>query len=217
MALTDDITDPRLAKALAHPLRLQILRALDDRVASPSEIASELDAPLTNVSYHVRKLRSLGLIKLVRKTPKRGVVEHYYSAPSRAKVSDEAWAETPGIVKQALIEASARQAASFMVQAAASGGFDLDEAHFSRTNLTLDSRGWNQVAKVYEKALSDVEKIEAQTAERLGKASSGDVITAAAMLLLFQAPSADDQPEAPVQQKRSSGRRGAARSRATAS
>lgn len=210
MALTDDITDPRLAKALAHPLRLQILRALDGRTASPSEIATELGAPLTNVSYHVRKLRSLGLIKLVRKTPKRGVVEHYYSAPSRAKVSDEAWAETPGIVKSALVEASARQAASFMVQAAASGGFDLDEAHFSRTNLTLDERGWKQVAKVFEKALLDVEKIEAQTGERLADVPADKRITAAAMLLLFQAAPPEDQPEAPATTKRSSRRRATA-------
>jgi DNA-binding transcriptional ArsR family regulator len=69
VTLTDDITDPRLAKALAHPLRLEILRHLGDRTASPSEIAAEIGAPLTNVSYHVRKLRALGLIKLVRKTP----------------------------------------------------------------------------------------------------------------------------------------------------
>jgi DNA-binding transcriptional ArsR family regulator len=214
VALTDDITDPRLAKALAHPLRLQILRALDGRTASPSEIATELGAPLTNVSYHVRKLRSLGLIKLVRKTPKRGVVEHYYSAPSRAKVSDEAWAETPGIVKSALVEASARQAASFMVQAAASGGFDLDEAHFSRTNLTLDARGWKQVAKVFEKALLEVEKIEAQTSERMDGTPPEKRITAAAMLLLFQAAPQEDQPEAPATTKRSSRR--STRSRATA-
>ncbi|MBV9212474.1 MAG: hypothetical protein JOZ25_02385, partial [Actinobacteria bacterium] len=34
-----DITDPRIAKAYAHPLRIHILGMLDDRVASPSEIA----------------------------------------------------------------------------------------------------------------------------------------------------------------------------------
>src|SRR3954449_10465544 len=106
MALTDDITDPRVAKALAHPLRLEILRRLGDRTASPSEIAEQIGAPLTNVSYHVRKLRALGLIKLVKKTPKRGVVEHYYSANPRTSVSDEAWGAMPEIVKQALSTAS---------------------------------------------------------------------------------------------------------------
>jgi len=51
-----DIDDPRLVKALAHPLRIQILNLLRDRVASPSELADEIGAPLGNVSYHVRFL-----------------------------------------------------------------------------------------------------------------------------------------------------------------
>src|SRR3954452_847503 len=103
MALTDDITDPRVAKALAHPLRLEILRHLGDRTASPSEIAVEIGAPLTNVSYHVRKLRSLGLIKLVKKTPRRGVIEDYYSARPRRPATEEAWKEIPDILKEALV------------------------------------------------------------------------------------------------------------------
>src|SRR3954467_11487736 len=110
MALTDDITDPRLAKALAHPLRVEILRRLGDRTASPSEIAAEIGAPLTNVSYHIRKLRTLGLIKLVRKTPKRGVIEHYYSARPRIAVTEEAWKEIPDVVKEAMLPTAARRA-----------------------------------------------------------------------------------------------------------
>ena len=38
MTVPVDITDPRIAKAYAHPLRIHILGMLDDRVASPSEI-----------------------------------------------------------------------------------------------------------------------------------------------------------------------------------
>ena len=64
-----DITDPSLAKALAHPLRTRILAALEDRTASPSELADELDAPLGIVSYHVRRLTALGFLKLVKRVP----------------------------------------------------------------------------------------------------------------------------------------------------
>ena len=60
-----EIDDPRLVKGLAHPLRIRILRVLQDRVASPSEIAEEIEAPLGNVSYHVRFLARVGLIRLV--------------------------------------------------------------------------------------------------------------------------------------------------------
>src|SRR5436853_259023 len=41
MRAISDIGDPRLVKALAHPLRVQILTTLEDRVASPSDLAAE--------------------------------------------------------------------------------------------------------------------------------------------------------------------------------
>jgi len=46
-------------------MRTRILGMLDERVASPRQLSDELDAPLQNVSYHVRELAKLGLIKLV--------------------------------------------------------------------------------------------------------------------------------------------------------
>jgi DNA-binding transcriptional ArsR family regulator len=187
VALTDDITDPRVAKALAHPLRLEILRVLGDRTASPSEIAEQIGAPLTNVSYHVRKLRSLGLIKLVRKTPKRGVVEHYYSAKPRRMVSDEAWAGTPAIVKEALLAPVTESAAALMVQAAGSGGFDRPEAHFSRQEMKVDERGWREIAKVLANALQEIERLEIEAVARL-KPGSGEPIVAFSLIQLFEMP-----------------------------
>jgi DNA-binding transcriptional ArsR family regulator len=57
-----ELDDPRLVKALAHPLRITILRVLQDRTASPSEIAEEISAPLGNVSYHVRVLERVAMV-----------------------------------------------------------------------------------------------------------------------------------------------------------
>ena len=39
-----------MAKALAHPLRVQLLSLLNEGVSSPNELAKKLDEPLTNVS-----------------------------------------------------------------------------------------------------------------------------------------------------------------------
>lgn len=185
MELTDDITDPRLAKALAHPLRLEILRHLGDRTASPSEIAAEIGAPLTNVSYHVRKLRALGLIKLVRKTPKRGVIEHYYSAKPRRQVSDAAWAETPPIVKQALVGPVVEGGYDEMVKAAHEGGFNRGDAHLSRNPMQLDEQGWREAAKVMEEALRQILVIEKDARERLGE-SHDEPLAATSIMALFE-------------------------------
>src|SRR4051812_14868171 len=83
MKHAEDIADPRVIKALSHPLRVQILGLLDGEVRSPKELADELNEPLGNVSYHVRTLADLGLIELVKKVPRRGAIEHYYKAPGR--------------------------------------------------------------------------------------------------------------------------------------
>ena len=57
-----DINDPRLIKALAHPLRVRILSILETRdMASPNEMADELGVSLGVMSYHVRRLHALGL------------------------------------------------------------------------------------------------------------------------------------------------------------
>ena len=52
-----EIEDPRLVKALAHPLRIRILGILEQRSATPKELAELLDVQLENLSYHVRTLR----------------------------------------------------------------------------------------------------------------------------------------------------------------
>jgi DNA-binding transcriptional ArsR family regulator len=94
------VGDRQLIKALAHPMRPRILGLLDERVASPRELSGELGAPLENVSYHVRELTKLGLIKLVGTTRRRGAIEHHYTAVAAPYASKEAWGEWPPIVRR---------------------------------------------------------------------------------------------------------------------
>jgi DNA-binding transcriptional ArsR family regulator len=181
----DDITDPRLAKALAHPMRLEILRHLGDRTASPSEIAEGIGAPLTNVSYHVRKLRTLGLIKLVKKTPKRGVIEHYYSANPRPTVDAETWKDIPDIVKEAMVTTPAKRAAEEMLRSAASGGFNRGTAHFVRMRNKLDERGWTAAHELLEKFYDDLGEAEKEASERID-AGETEEIPATLLVGLFE-------------------------------
>ena len=188
MTVPVDITDPRIAKAYAHPLRIHILGMLDDRVASPSEIATELDAPLTHVSYHVRQLAQLGLIKLVRTTPRRGAVEHHYTAQIRPKITDSAWAATPDIVKKNLVTGWVDQMVSHVADGVKNGGFDRDKSHTSRSAQMLDEKGWNAIAKELEKTLERIEKIGAESAERVNKDPESGFRTTTVMML-FEGPS----------------------------
>ncbi len=198
----DEIIDARLVKMLAHPLRVRILAILEQRVASPSEIALELDASLGVVSYHVRRLEALGLIKLVRKTPRRGAIEHYYRADAKHHIPDEAWAKVPGIVKQAMAGAALDEIGAQVNAAAAAGGFAADDAHMSLTKLRLDEQGWRAIAAELARTLEKVDRIHAESLERLRKGNHEGEREAMVAMMFFEGVQVPDAPPAPAAKKR---------------
>ena len=180
------ISDPQLAKALAHPLRVSILAILEERVASPREISDELGAPLGLVSYHVRTLARLGLAKLERTRPRRGALEHYYSAKERPMITSEAWAAVPSIVKQATVRATLTKISGQVNRAAQSGGFERSNSRLSRASLVLDQRGWNELATKFDRLLADYERITAAAEKRLAAADHAEEVQAVAVMMLFE-------------------------------
>jgi DNA-binding transcriptional ArsR family regulator len=186
-----DINDPRLIKALAHPLRVRILSILETRdIASPNEMADELGVSLGVMSYHVRRLHALGFLELVKRTPRRGAIEHHYRAKARPRVTDEGWAETPSIVKRAMVGASLQQITGYINTAAGQGGFDRGDAHLSRTVLMLDEQGWRELAGEMAKWMAHVERVEEESLKRIAEAGDdADVVAkrSAAILMLFEA------------------------------
>jgi DNA-binding transcriptional ArsR family regulator len=209
-----NIDDPRYVKALSHPLRVRILALLQERTASPRELAEWLGASLGTVSYHVRTLHDFGLIELVDTTQVRGAIAHHYRARVRPRVSDEAWASAGPVVKQATVGAALQTVDEYARASAAAGGFDRGEAQLNRTSVRLDARGWTQAAKACEKLLADLAKIEDAAAKRLGQdPSPEDVSEAAAVVLLFEAVRlSHDEPDG--QGNARAGRRKTARTRA---
>jgi DNA-binding transcriptional ArsR family regulator len=183
--------DARVIKALAHPLRVRILAVLEQRAASPSEIAEELGAPLGNVSYHVRQLAALKLIRLIRRTPRRGAIEHHYKADTRPQISDAGWAEVPEIVKQAMIGAALQNISSKVNASAGAGGFSRAEAHLSRTQLLLDSEGWEEVAKELRGVVDRIDHIAERASERLADGNHADEQPGTVAMMFFE----DVEPE----------------------
>ena len=182
------LDDPRYVKALSHPLRVRILAILEERTASPVQLAEQLGASLGVVSYHVRTLERLGLIKLVRTNPVRGAVEHHYRANPRPTISDEGWAAAAPVAKQAFLSSFLQQVSAYTNAAAASGGFDRADAHFTRTVAKLDAKGWRQLAKACEQLLSKIDSIEADAKKRIAKDPHADgIVDAGLVIMLFEA------------------------------
>jgi DNA-binding transcriptional ArsR family regulator len=137
-----DLLDERLAKAFSHPLRRRILEHLsEDDVASPSELANALGEPLTDVSYHVRILRDLDYLELVRTEPRRGALEHFYRATLSPWLDEQQWAQLPATFRREALLRTLSEILEAAAQAARRGGFDGPEAHVSRVALSVDEAG----------------------------------------------------------------------------
>lgn len=175
-----------LVKALGHELRVEILWILNERMASPNELSKELGEGLSQVSYHVKVLKDYKTIKQVKTEPRRGAVEHYYRATSRAFLSDRDWRELPDSVRPGL----SADLFDLIVNDAATAieSEKLDERndrHMSWTPLVIDEKGWRDLTKLMNGTLEKVLKIQADSSERLAK-SGEDGITATAALLGYE-------------------------------
>jgi DNA-binding transcriptional ArsR family regulator len=176
-----DEVDPRIVKAMSHPLRFRLLGRLNAGVASPSEMARELGLPVGRVSHHVRTLAKIGAIELVRQEPRRGATEHYYRAVVPAWFSDEDWARLPGSVRSAIGDQVVRDVL-MTISAAAPQGFDHPKAHLSFLPVGLDARGMDEMADLLRRTLEEAQAIEARSSERdAGERTTGEVV-----IMLFE-------------------------------
>ena len=193
-----DIADPRLVKGLAHPLRIEILRVLEDGQASPSEIAERIGAPLGNVSYHVRFLARIGLIELCATRPRRGAVEHYYRVLDGVQVSEAAWASLPGAVRDSVLSATLEEVGLSIAAAVRAGGFDTDDARAGRVEMTLDRDAIAELAAALNELGERALEIERAAARRIAAAEGSAERTRAELVLMFysSAAPADGAPRA---------------------
>jgi hypothetical protein len=185
---------------------LRLLTIFNERVASPSDLAAELGEPIGNVSYHTRILARLGCVELVKTKQVRGAVEHYYRAVVRPVFSDDDWAALPLSIRKSLAGAVLTEIADDMGASANNGGFDRDEVHLSRTILTLDRQGWQDLNEALQGVVDRALEVQAQSAARLQSDGATDSEAAALVLMLFepsaQGKSAGRRAKSPAAAKR---------------
>jgi DNA-binding transcriptional ArsR family regulator len=179
--------DERVVKALGHPLRQRILSILGEGVASPNEIARQLDEPLGNVSYHVKILLENDLIELVETQPVRGAIAHFYRASARPFFDDAHWRRLPLAARRTLFGQTLEEIGDELVQAAAEKGFDRVETHVSWSPLQLDEQGWSEVAELLATTLARVAEIESESLVRLAEAGDdGGPLRSAVAIMHFE-------------------------------
>jgi len=115
----EEAIDQRLVMALAHPVRIQILEALSERIASPNMLASDFETGLTHIAYHTRVLDRCGCLELVETAQRRGATEHFYKAREDTtfswmplRLDEQACREVSSILREARTRVLAAQEAS---------------------------------------------------------------------------------------------------------
>jgi hypothetical protein len=199
-----------VAKAFAHPLRVQILIILNERVASPNLLSQELDQSLNLVAYHVRVLEKYDCIELVDTKQRRGATEHFYRATRRQFLSDSEWARMPAALRPGLSGAMLKAVFDDIEEAVSKDTFDeLEDRHLSRTPMVVDKQGWGEVATLLAETLDRLLAIQAGASERIAGSDESGMLSKVQMLH-FKSPApapearasadaeAEGEPEAPV-------------------
>ncbi len=190
------LVDQRVAKALSHPLRAHVLAILNERVASPNDMAEQLGEPLGNVSYHVKALVELDCIELVSTRPRRGAVEHFYRAIARPYFSDRDWSRLPRSLRQAISDVGLQLIWDDVADSIEEGAFEArDDRILGRVPLVLDESGWGELHGLVAELLERTVQIEADATARL--AESGERGMAAKLVMMqFLSSSGEDGDDA---------------------
>jgi hypothetical protein len=153
-------------------------------------MAKEFDESLPLVSYHVRILRELECIELVRTTPRRGAIEHHYRALTRPFLDDDDWAQLPPSARKAVSNTVLTKALTDVRSAVAAGTFD-DRAdrHLSYSALLLDEQGWRSLIDRMNELLDwAIEEQAAAAGRRQDDESGGGEVRARLTMFSYSAP-----------------------------
>jgi DNA-binding transcriptional ArsR family regulator len=178
--------DQNLVKALAHPMRVRILEALQGRTASPTELAREFRESLGVVSYHTNALLEVDCIEQVGTRPKRGTIEHFYTARPRSFIGHQDWRRAPLSVRAGVTSEALRTFAAKIGESIDADIIDgREDTTLNWMPITVDEQGWRETAEILDRALRELQTVATTSRERLGGEAGIPVVTG---LAAFETP-----------------------------
>jgi hypothetical protein len=167
-------------------MRVWVLEALQGRSASPTELAKEFKESLGVVAYHTNALLDVDCIEQVYTRPKRGTIEHFYTARPRSFIGHQDWRRVPPSVRGGVTNEAIR---TFIEKVGAAIDADTIDGREDTTlnwmPMTVDEQGWQKIAEILDRALQELQTVAAESRERLGEEDGIPVVTG---LAAFEAP-----------------------------
>jgi DNA-binding transcriptional ArsR family regulator len=170
--------DQNLVKALAHPMRVRILEALQGRTASPTELAREFRGSLGVVSYHTNALLEVDCLEQVGTRPKRGTIEHFYTARPRSFIGHQDWRRAPLSVRAGVTSEALRTFAAKIGESIDADKIDSrEDTTLNWMPISVDEQGWRETAEILDRALRELQTVAATSRRRLGGEAGIPVVT----------------------------------------
>jgi DNA-binding transcriptional ArsR family regulator len=159
----------RIARALDHPVRAEIIAILNERCAAPSDVEDRFEGvKLDNISYHFRTLHELRMIEPIDDTSERaGSKTVYRRCPTMLPAGVECSELSPEI---------------------RSGLGGRGDRHVSTTTLPVDAQGWSDLMDLLSGTLDRVMEIEAESAARVGDGNGDQRFSATVNLMSLSRP-----------------------------
>jgi DNA-binding transcriptional ArsR family regulator len=186
-----DLSGDDALSALEHPTRVHALMVLNERIASAAEIGRELGQSSDHVSYHLKRLRRLGLIELVEvvETPGGRTTGKYYRALIRPWFELDTWKAVDQRRQAAITSTMLALCNADIAEAVLAGTIDDEDSHISRTPMILDRKSYRELVKLLDNVISEVLSIQRRSAARIEE-GAGRIAT---KLHLFQFESPDPE------------------------
>jgi hypothetical protein len=183
---SNETIDQGLVKALAHPIRVLILEKLQTRTASPTELARETRESLGVVSYHVNALLGVDCLEQVRTQPKRGTIEHFFTARPRSFIGHQDWRKVPLSVRGGVTEEAVRTFIARVASAIEAGTIDSrEETTLHWMPMMVDEQGWKDAAAILDRARRELTEVAADSRDRLGEKDGIPIVSG---LAAFEVP-----------------------------
>lgn len=159
--------------ALGSPIRIEILRTLNEAPASASELASLVSLPLSKVSHHIEELLADGSIELAFTKPVGNIQQKFYRAVKKPSYTAEEFAALPANEQKEVL--------ALVLQAATAEGLASlwDEKMLGDSYLMLawdwlllDEQGRREASEEQERSWTRLHDIYAEATNR--RAKTGD-------------------------------------------
>jgi DNA-binding transcriptional ArsR family regulator len=181
--------DPRLIKALAHPVREHVLAVLNEEVASTTEIGREIDLDVPAFYHHVETLEELGFLERVESKRRRGAKEHFFRAKATIFFDDDAWEKVPPSVRSDIVGSQVWLVLNDLVKALRSGAFTATTAtHTTWLPGIFDKLGWQECLAVMSEAMAKIIEIQKRSGDRIAMTGEPGIPATVALLGFLTAP-----------------------------